>query len=381
MKPTIYLDHAATSPLRPEALEKMLPYFSRSAGNASSLHAAGREARKAVEEARRRIADVLGAEPREIFFTSGGSESDNWAVRCGAEASGKRHIVTSAIEHHAVLYSCREMERLGYEVTYLTPDPQGTISPEAVKAAIRPDTGLISIMAANNEIGTLEPAAEIGRVAREAGIVFHTDAVQAVGAVPVDVNAWGVDMLSLSGHKFGGPKGVGALYLRRGTRLHSLICGGAQERGLRAGTENVPGVAGMGEALRLAAEELPRESLRLAALRDELYRLLLQAVPGCRLNGSPSRRLPGNLHLSIPGVDAQSLLARLDLEGLQCSGGSACTSGSMEPSHVLAALGLSEEETRGSVRLTLGRENTEEEIRRAAEILSSVVASLREARQ
>ncbi|MDY4063649.1 MAG: cysteine desulfurase NifS, partial [Candidatus Limiplasma sp.] len=356
---------------------KMLPFFTEKAGNPSSIHTAGREARKAVENARRQVAAALGAEAREIYFTAGGSESDNWAIRCAAAETGKKHVITSAVEHHAVLHSCRALERDSFRITYLPVDENGMVSPADVRRALTDDTALISVMAANNEVGTLEPIQEIGQLAREAGVLFHTDAVQAAGAIPIDVNAWNADLLSLSGHKFHGPKGVGALYIRKGTRIHNLIEGGAQERGLRAGTENVPGVVGMGEALSLAVAELPEYAAHVSALRDRLIQGILSAVPDARLNGHPTLRLPGNAHFSFPGVESESLLMRLDLAGIACSGGSACTSGSLEPSHVLSAMGLSPDLGRSSVRFSLGRDNTAEEIDRVLTVLPPIVADLR----
>ena len=377
MSPFIYLDNAATTAVRPEVLTKMLPFFTEKAGNPSSIHTAGREARKAVENARRQVAAALCAEAREIYFTAGGSESDNWAIRCAAAETGKKHVVPSAIEHHAVLHSCRALEREGFRITYLPVDENGLVSPADVRRALTDDTALISVMAANNEVGTLEPIREIGRIAREAGVLFHTDAVQAAGAVPIDVNDWNADLLSLSGHKFHGPKGIGALYIRRGTRIHNLIEGGAQERGLRAGTENVPGAVGMGEALSLAVAELSEYTAHVTALRDRLIHGLLASVPEARLNGHPALRLPGNVNLAFPGVEGESLLMRLDLAGIACSSGSACTSGSLEPSHVLSAMGLSPDTARSSVRFSLGRDNTAEEIDRVLAVLPPIVEDLR----
>ncbi len=377
MSPFIYLDNAATTAVRPEVLSKMLPFFCDRAGNPSSIHSAGRETRKAVENARRQVATALHAEAREIYFTAGGSESDNWSIRCAAAETGKKHVITSAVEHHAVLHSCRALERDGFRVTYLPVDENGLVSPDDVRRALTDDTALISIMTANNEVGTLEPVREIGQIAREAGVLFHTDAVQAAGVVPIDVNDWNADLLSLSGHKFHGPKGVGALYIRKGTRIHNLIEGGAQERGLRAGTENVPGIVGMGEALSLAAAELSEYTAHVTALRDRLIQGVLSTVPEARLNGHPVLRLPGNANFSFPGVEGESLLMRLDLAGIACSSGSACTSGSLEPSHVLSAMGLSPDMARSSVRFSLGRDNTAEEIDRVLTVLPPIVEDLR----
>ncbi|MCI5956443.1 MAG: cysteine desulfurase NifS [Clostridiales bacterium] len=375
----IYMDNAATTATRPEVLEKMLPYFTEHYGNPSSIHSVGRDARRAIENARRQVAEALGAQPREIYFTAGGSESDNWAIRCASKALAKKgkHIITSQIEHHAVLHTCDYMEKQGYEVTYLPVDSEGRVSVEDVKKAIRPDTVLISIMAANNEIGTLQPIREIGQVAHEAGVLFHTDAVQAVGAVPIDVNEWNVDMLSLSGHKFHGPKGIGALYIRKGVKISNLIFGGAQERGLRAGTENLPGIVGLGEAIELAVKELPEYTRRMTQLRDKLIDGILSSVPDVRLNGHRTQRLPGNVNVSVRYVEGEALLMRLDLAGVEASSGSACTSGSLDPSHVLLAIGLPHEIAHGSLRLSLGTENTEADVDYVLEKLPGIVEDLR----
>jgi len=375
----IYMDNAATTATRPEVLEKMLPYFTEHYGNPSSIHSVGRDARRAIENARRQVAEALGAQPREIYFTAGGSESDNWAIRCASKALAKKgkHIITSQIEHHAVLHTCDYMEKQGYEVTYLPVDSEGRVSVEDVKKAIRPDTVLISIMAANNEIGTLQPIREIGQVAHEAGVLFHTDAVQAVGAVPIDVNEWNVDMLSLSGHKFHGPKGIGALYIRKGVKISNLIFGGAQERGLRAGTENLPGIVGLGEAIELAVKELPEYTRRMTQLRDKLIDGILSSVPDVRLNGHRTQRLPGNVNVSVRYVEGEALLMRLDLAGVEASSGSACTSGSLDPSHVLLAIGLPHEIAHGSLRLSLGTENTEADVDYVLEKLPGIVENLR----
>lgn len=376
-KPTIYMDNAATTAARPEVVEAMLPYFMQHFGNPSSIHSIGRDTRRAVENARKQVAAALGAESREIYFTAGGSESDNWAIRCAATASKGRHIITSRVEHHAVLHTCAAMEKLGYEVTYLPVDEYGRVRPEDVRSAIRPDTALITIMAANNEIGTLQPIAQIGALAKEAGVLFHTDAVQAVGAIPVDVNAWNVDMLSLSGHKFHGPKGVGALYIRKGVKITNLIYGGAQERGLRAGTENVPGIVGLGRAIELATAELPVYTQRMTALRDRLIDGILASVPETRLNGHRTERLPGNVNISARYIEGEALLMRLDLAGIAASSGSACTSGSLDPSHVLLAIGLPHEIAHGSLRLSLGNENTDADVDYVLATLPAVVEKLR----
>lgn len=376
----VYMDHAATTPVDPRVLGAMLPYFAEQAGNASSLHRFGQEARAAVEQARREVAAAVGARPAEIVFTSGATEADNLAVlgtALAAQARG-RHIVTSAIEHHAVLEACRALEAEGYEVTYLPVDGRGLVDPDDVRRALRPDTVLVSVMAANNEIGTLQPVAEIGRIARERGVPFHTDATQVVGALPVHVDDLCADLLSMSAHKRYGPKGVGALYVRTGAPLRRIQHGGSHERGRRGGTENVPGIVGFGAALRIACEEMDAERARLVALRDRMIREAL-AIPGAHLNGDPARRLPNNVHLSFEGTDSQSLVIGLDLHGVAASSGSACTSGSLEPSHVLVALGLPAELAAGAVRLTLGRGTTEAEVAAALAALREVVAGLRRA--
>lgn len=379
MKNRIYLDHAATTPVSKAVLEAMLPFFTESFGNASSVYGTGREARKAVETARRQVAAAIGAEPRDILFTGGGSESDNLAVKGTAFALQEKgkHIITTAVEHPAVLNTCKWLEKQGFEVTYLRPDTEGRIRPEDVLEAIREDTILISVMAANNEIGTLEPVEKIGKIAREKGIAFHIDAVQAVGAVPVDVNTWNADLLSLSAHKFNGPKGIGALYVRRGTRLDRLIHGGEQERGLRAGTENVPAIVGLGKAIEDAVSGLAENAERTKALRDRLTEGILSAVPGAKLNGPREGRLPNNCSVSFDRIDGEALLLRLDLAGIAGSSGSACTAGSQEISHVLKAIGLTEEQAKGSLRLTVGPENTEEEIDETVRALKEIVEDLR----
>ncbi len=373
----IYMDNAATTATRPEVLEAMLPYFTQHYGNPSSIHAFGRDARRALENARKQVAAALNCEPREVYFTAGGSESDNWAIRCALQNKQGKHIITSAIEHHAVLHTCEYMEKQGYEVTYLPVDEYGIVSVEDVKKAIRPDTALITIMAANNEIGTLQPIAEIGKIAKEAGILFHTDAVQAIGAIPVDVKEWNVDMLSLSGHKFHAPKGVGALYIRKGIRISNLIYGGAQERGLRAGTENLPGIVGLGKAIELAVAELPEYAERMTRLRDRLIDGILGSISDVQLNGHRAQRLPGNVNVSVRYVEGEALLMRLDLAGIAASSGSACTSGSLDPSHVLLAIGLPHEIAHGSLRLSLGSETTEEDVEYVIETLPNIVNTLR----
>lgn len=374
----IYLDYAATAPVLPEVMDAMLPFFCECYGNPSAVYGEGREARKAVEEARRKTAAVLGAEAREICFTSGGSESDNLAIKGTAFSLRNRgnHIITSRIEHPAVLNTCRWLVKQGFRVSFLTPDSEGIIAPEAVEEAICPETILVSIMTANNEIGTIQPVAEIGEICRRNGILFHTDAVQAIGQIRTDVQEMNADLLSLSAHKFHGPKGVGALYIWKGTRLDSLVHGGSQERGLRAGTENVPGIVGLGEAIRIAEAEREENAKRIAGLRDELIRRVLEAIPGAKLNGHPQRRLPNNCHFSFDGIESEALLLRMDLAGISVSGGSACTSGSMEPSHVLEAIGLEENMLKGSIRLTLGRETLPEEIEKTAQVMREIVEDL-----
>ena len=374
----IYMDYAATAPVLPEVLDAMLPFFISRFGNASGIHENGRDARKAVEQARRQVAEAIGAESREIVFTSGGSESDNLAIQGTAFALQEKgkHIITSQIEHPAVLNTCRWLEKLGFRVTYLPVDACGTVDPESVREAIGGETILVSIMTANNEIGTVQPIRQIGEICREKGVVFHTDAVQAIGAIRTDVTDMHADLLSMSAHKFHGPKGTGALYIRKGARLESLIHGGKQERGLRAGTENVPGIAGMGKAIEIATKEREEKNVRIRALRDRLTAKILE-IPGARLNGHPTERLANNCHFSFTGIESEALLLRLDLAGISASGGSACTSGSMEPSHVLKAIGLKDEMLRGGIRLTLGRETTAEEVEQTAIKMSEIVEDLR----
>jgi cysteine desulfurase len=376
----VYLDYAATTPVDPRVLRAMLPFFTERAGNASSAHTYGQEARAAVDQARAQVAAAIGARPSEIVFTSGATESDNLAVlgvALGTEGRG-RHIITTAIEHHAVLEPCHALERRGYAVTYLPVDGRGILDPDEVRRAIRPDTVLVSVMAANNEIGTLEPVAEVARIARERNVLVHTDATQLVGAAPVAAGEWGVDLISMSAHKRYGPKGVGALYVRAGTPLAPIQRGGSHERGRRGGTENVPGIVGFGAALRIALDEMEAEAARLGALRDRLIARAL-ALPGAHLNGDPVRRLPNNVNLSFDGADSQSLVMGLDLQGVAASAGSACASGAMEPSHVLAALGLPPERALSAVRLTLGRPTTEADVDYAAGVLRDVVTRLQQA--
>jgi len=376
----IYLDNAATTACAPEVVEAMLPYFTQTFGNASSIHAFGREAKRAIEAARRQVAKALNAAiPQEIIFTAGGSESDNWAIKGAAFArrARGRHIITTAIEHHAVLHTCEWLEKQGFEVTYLPVDADGRVSAAAVERAIRPDTILVSVMAANNEIGTLQPVAEIGAVCRARGVLFHTDAVQAVGAIPLDVQAMNIDLLSLSAHKFHGPKGVGALYVRKGVKLDNLVHGGAQERGFRAGTENLPGIIGLGKAIELAAAGLEANAARMIHLRDRLIAGVMESVPDVRLNGHPTDRLPNNCNLSFKYIEGEALLLRLDLAGIAGSSGSACTSGTLDPSHVLLAIGLPHAIAHGSLRLTLGADTTDADIDAVLERLPPIVADLR----
>ncbi|HOI59531.1 MAG TPA: cysteine desulfurase NifS [Methanoculleus sp.] len=379
-KRTVYMDHAATTPTRPEVARAMLPYFSERFGNPSSLYALAREAKEAVEEARGRVAAAIGAAPEEVFFTSGGTEADNWAIKGVAAANRKKgdHIVTSSIEHHAVLHPCRALEKQGYRVTYLPVDEFGRVEPGAVEEAITDKTILVSVMAANNEIGTVQPVAAISEIAHDHGVLFHTDAVQAIGAIPVDVDAMGADLLAISAHKFGGPKGTGALYIRRKTRIGTFMDGGAQERGRRAGTENVPGIVGMGRAIELAVGEMPQNAPRLAAMRDRLIRGILDAVPDTRLNGHPTERLANNVNVAFRYVEGESILLMLDALGIAASTGSACTSASLEPSHVLTACGLPPEHAHGSLRLTLGHRNTEEDVDYVLEVLPGIIGRLRE---
>jgi cysteine desulfurase len=375
----IYLDHAATTPLDPRVLEAMLPYFTSEYGNASSIYTLGRHAMQAIDRAREQVADLLGCRPTEITFTGGGSESDNLAIKGVAFASQKKgnHIITSAIEHHAVLHTCQYLERFGFTTTYLPVDACGLIDPDAVGRAITDQTVLVSVMYANNEIGTIEPVAEIGRICRARKVPFHVDAVQAGGALPLEVAALQADLLSLSAHKFYGPKGVGILYVRQGVRLLPQLQGGSQERGRRAGTENVPGIVGAAAALRLAYEELPEVNARLSSLRDRLIEGILSSIPRSRLTGHPRQRLPNNASFCFEGVEGESILLNLDLLNIAASTGSACTSGSVDPSHVLVALGLPTEWARGSLRLTLGKENTSEDIETILAVLPGIVEKVR----
>ncbi len=375
---SVYMDYAATTPVRPEVLEAMAPYFSERFGNPSSLYALAREAKEAVEEARGRAAAAIGADPGEIFFTAGGTEADNWAIKGTALRGKGDHIVTSAIEHHAVIHPCRALERQGYRVTYLPVDEFGRVDPADAEDAIADETILVSVMAANNEIGTIQPIRAIADIAHDHGVPFHTDAVQAIGAYPVDVDDMGADLLALSAHKFGGPKGAGALYIRRGTRIGTFMDGGAQERGRRAGTENVPGIVGLGRAIEVATADIEGHSRRLAAMRDRLIRGILDDIPDTRLNGHPVERLANNVSVAFRYVEGESILLLLDALGIAASTGSACTSASLEPSHVLTACGLPHEEAHGSLRLTLGSRNTEEDVDYVLSVLPGVIGRLRD---
>jgi cysteine desulfurase len=376
----IYMDHAATTYLKPEVVAAMVPYFSEYFGNPSSLYRFAQESRKAVEEARERVAAALGARRDEIYFTAGGTEADNWALKGIASAHRKQgnHIITSSIEHHAVLNPCAYLEKQGFDVTYLPVDEWGMVDPADVEAAITDRTILVSVMTANNEIGTIQPVAEIGRITHDRGVLFHSDAVQAIGAVPVDVDAMQVDLLSLSGHKFYGPKGIGALYMRKGTRIDNLLHGGGQERGRRAGTENLTGIVGLGRAIELATADIEGHNRRIAGMRDRLLTGILEAIPASRLNGHPTRRLPNNINISFRYVEGESILLLMDAHGICASTGSACSSGSLEPSHVLRAIGLSHEEAHGSLRLTLGDANTEEQVEYVLDVLPRVIGRLRQ---
>lgn len=377
----VYLDNAATTMVRQEVLDAMIPAFTTYYGNPSSLHEFARDAGKLVDEARAKVAAAIGAKPDEIVFTGGGSESDNMVLRGVAAANKKKgkHIITSAVEHHAVLYTLQAMEREGVaELTILPVDEYGLVTPEQVKDAIRDDTVLVSIMFANNEVGTIMPVAEIGKVCRERGVLFHTDAVQAVGHVPINVSEMNIDMLSMSAHKFHGPKGVGALYIKKGVRVPALIIGGGQEKKRRAGTENVPGIVGMGRALELAVEHMEANTLRVGALRDKLMKAIPAAIPEVKLNGHPTKRLPNNVNFSIRYIEGESILLMLDINGIAASSGSACTSGSLDPSHVLLAMGLPHEIAHGSLRLTLSEFTTEQEIDYVLDLLPQIVQRLRD---
>lgn len=375
-KKLVYADNAATTRVRPEVLAKMIPYFTEEYGNPSSLYSIGVKSAMAIDQARNTIANILGCKATEVIFTSGGSESDNMAIRGIAAKKGKGHIITTKIEHHAVLHTVQDLEKQGFEATYLDVDSEGLISLSDLENAIREDTILISIMFANNEIGTIQPIKEIGEIARAHKIPFHTDAVQAAGHIHINVEDMNIDMLSISAHKFGGPKGTGVLYVKRGLAPKTLITGGAQERGKRAGTENIAGIVGTAEALSLAVSEIDSETERLIKLRDRLIDGILK-IPYTRLNGSKDKRLPSNVNISVEFIEGESLILMLDLHGVCASSGSACTTGSLDPSHVLLALGLTHEVAHGSLRLSLGHDNTEADVDYILEVLPKIVDRLR----
>ncbi len=376
----IYADHSATTPMKPEVLEAMLPYFSETFGNASTIYFEGREAKKAVSEAREKVAKAIGAESDEIYFTGSGTESDNWAIRGIARANKAKgnHIITSAVEHHAVLHTCADLEKEGFEVTYLPVDEFGMVSPKDVENAITDKTILITIMMANNEIGTIMPIGEIGKIAKEKGVIFHTDAVQAIGMMEIDVNEMNIDLLSLTAHKFYGPKGAGALFVRKGTKIAPFITGGAQERSRRAGTENTAAIVGLGTAIELATRDIKGSTERLKAIRDRFISRVLSEIPHSRLNGHPTKRMASNANISFEFIEGESLLLMLDMKGICASSGSACTSGSLDPSHVLLAIGLKHEIAHGSLRVTFGEKNTIEDADRIVDALVEIVARLRE---
>ena len=375
----IYLDHAATTAARPEVVEAMLPYFTEKFGNPSSVYTFSQQNKAVITQCRDVIANSLNAKSNEIYFTAGGSESDNWALKATAEAyaSKGKHIITTKIEHHAILHTAQYLEQRGFEVTYLDVDENGLVKLDQLKAAIRPDTILISVMFANNEIGTIEPIKEIGEIAHEHGIIFHTDAVQAYGQVPIDVDEYHIDMLSASGHKLNGPKGIGFLYIRTGLKLRSFIHGGAQERSRRAGTENVTGIVGLAKAVEIAFATMEERTKKEIAMRDHLIDRLLAEVPYARLNGHRTKRLPNNVNISFQFIEGESMLIMLDMKGICASSGSACTSGSLDPSHVLLAIGLPHEIAHGSLRMTLGEENTMEEMDYVADQIKEIVTKLR----
>lgn len=376
----VYLDHAATTAARPEVVEAMLPYFTEKYGNPSSIYSLGSETKAAITHAREIMAKSIGTTSENIYFTAGGSESDNWALVATAEAyaSKGKHIITSKIEHHAILYTCDYLASRGYEITYIDVDENGVIKLDQLKAAIRPDTILISVMFANNEIGTIQPIEEIGAIAKEHGILFHTDAVQAYCQVPIDVDKMHIDMLSISGHKINGPKGIGFLYIRKGVKIRSFIHGGAQERKRRAGTENVPSIVGLGKAVEMAVADMEERTSKEIELRDRMIDAIYKRIPYARLNGDRTRRLPNNVNFSFQFVEGESMLIMLDMAHICASSGSACTSGSLDPSHVLLAIGLPHEIAHGSLRLTIDRENTEEQVDFILEKLPGLVQRLRD---
>lgn len=376
----IYFDNAATTAVKKEVLEKMLPYFSENYGNASSIYTIGRTSAAAISKAREQVANAIGCKSNEVYFTGCGSEADNWAIKGVAFANKNKgkHIITTAIEHHAVLHTCQYLEKHGFEVTYLPVDEYGKVSLDDIKNAIREDTILITVMFANNEIGTIEPIAEIGAIAKEHKILFHTDAVQAIGAVEIDVNELGVDLLSLSGHKFGGPKGVGALYIKSGVRIDNFMHGGAQEKAKRAGTENLAGIVGLGAAIELACSNISEKTAKISKIRDYIIENILKNIPYCRLNGHPTDRLCGNVNFSFEFIEGEGMLLHLDLNGIAASSGSACTSGSLDPSHVLLAIGLPHGIAHGSLRISVGDTNTMEEAEKLLEILPNIIQKLRD---
>ena len=377
---TIYMDHSATTFVKPEVVTAMIPYFTEHFGNPSSIYSIARESKKAIDAARVQTAKALGADPDEIYFTSRGSESDNWAIKGVAFANRKRgnHIITTQIEHHAVLHTCQYLEKEGFEVTYLPVDQYGLVDPAVLEKAITEKTILISIMYANNEIGTIEPIAELGAIARKHKVYFHTDAVQAIGSIPIDVKSQNIDLLSLSAHKFYGPKGTGALYIKKGVRIENLIHGGGQERRRRAGTENIAGIVGLGKAIELATADIPGHSAKIRSMRDRLIKGVLETISHTRLNGHPEKRLAGNFNVSFEFIEGESMLLWLDDEGICASTGSACTSGSLEPSHVLLATGLPVEISHGSLRLSLGDANTEKDVDVVLDVLPKIVKKLRD---
>lgn len=380
MAKSVYLDNSATTPLKREVLDEMMPYLREHFGNPSSIYKIGREAKAGIETAREKVARAIGAEPKEIYFTGCGTEADNWAIKGIAQSKAKKgkHIITSKIEHHAVLHTLENLEKQGYEVTYLDVDEYGKISIDDLKAAIRPDTILITIMTANNEVGTIQPISEIGAIAKEHGVLFHTDAVQAIGSMAIDVKSMNIDLLSLSAHKFGGPKGVGAMYARTNVLPAVFMHGGAQERARRAGTENVASIVGLGKAIELATENLAEKVAKISAMRDRLIKEISEKIPYIKLNGHPTDRLPGNVNFSFNFIEGEALLLMLDLNGIAASSGSACTSGSLDPSHVLLALGLPHEIAHGSLRLSIGEINTDSDIDYVLEVLPGIVQRLRD---
>ncbi|MGI6423579.1 MAG: cysteine desulfurase NifS [Candidatus Dojkabacteria bacterium] len=380
MKQNIYLDNAATTRLNPLVLDEMIPYLKDMYGNASSIYSIGKQSRAAIEKARERVAKAIGVQPSEIFFTSGGTESDNWAIKGTAFANRSRgnHIITTSIEHHALLHTCKYLEKEGFEITYLPVNRNGIINIKDLKKAIKSTTILISIMFANNEIGTIQPIEEIGKIAKEKNIYFHTDAVQAIGQIPIDVKRLNIDMLSLSAHKFGGPKGVGALFINNGVNISSLLHGGAQERNRRAGTENVAGIVGLGKAIEIATKDISKRNKKLIKLRDMTIDGLLKRIPDMQVNGDLEKRLPNNVNVCFKYIEGESILLMLDMKGISASSGSACTSGSLEPSHVLLAIGIPHEIAHGSLRLTFSEENTKQDVEYLLEVLPPIVQKLRD---